>query len=179
MKKIFLYISVLAISFTSCDKKEAFENDSSFVVDAAGEWSVQYDHVSYGSDPFDQGFLELLSYNTSADISEMWIAGEFYTWDIKNKVTVDLNKMTFSGDGKANYYTESWITGEDTMIVVNASIKNGKIFKDAVIMPSGATTDSLSFVLSMDSLSLFTGIVNDSMLVNGYRHTGFAEDALH
>ncbi len=164
MKKIFIIVMVLAVGFTSCDMKDNYENEMSKVVDASGEWYVQYGISLDTLDVDGLGHLELLTYNTAADDNTMWITDNGKFWDYKVKVDVDVENLTFSGDAASVVPSYN----------INIKITNGKIFKGVKLMPSGAYTDSISFNIVFEDDAAAT-----TYLATGYRHTGFSEDAVN
>ena len=55
-------------------------------------------------------------------------------------------------------------------------VSNGKIYKDAVTLPSSLVVDSISFDIWFEDLEGATGIASDVLHVGGYRQSGFGED---
>jgi len=169
MKKFILPIVLMVFILSSCDKKEDFVNENSAVVEMAGEWYVHYDHNVYGPDPFGVGYTALLTYNSSADNeTEFWINDNANFWDYKVKIPVSLTDLSFG----SNDTVVSAIEGYDIKVVV----RNGKIIKDISTRPSGFVADSIYFELWFEDLEGSTGIVGDTLIVSGYRRTGFLED---
>jgi len=169
MRRYLLYITLLTFVFSSCDTKEDFVVEKSKVVEAAGQWFVEYNHETYGEDPFGAGFTMINTYNTAADDGqEIWITDDGNFWDYKVKIPVDIENMTF---GSENIVTNA-VDGYEIGVI----IKNGKIIKNVSLQPSGATTDSIYFEIWFEDLEDATGIANDKLLVSGFRRTGFLED---
>ena len=170
MKKIFLYMAVLAIGFTSCDKKEDFVNDMSNVVGAAGDWRVQYDHAVYGTDPFGVGHAEMITFNVSSDVKDsLWITDQGSFWEYKGKIALDLANMTFGSDDEVDSQYPDY--------PIKMKVWDGVIVKNATTLPSGAVVDSIYYKIWFEDLEIYgTGIPNDSLMVQGYRHSGFTED---
>ncbi len=169
MKNSILFLLIAVFLFSSCDVKDDFENEESPLVEMAGEWYVHYDHNVYGPDPFGVGYTSLVTYNTSADDgNEMWINDEGNFWTYQVKIPVNLTALTFgSQDTVINH-----IDGYDIKVLV----RNGKIIKDASTRESGAIADSIYFEMWFEDLEGSTGIAGDTLIVSGYRRTGFLED---
>jgi hypothetical protein len=169
MKKNILLVAFFAMMLSSCDKKEEFVNEESRVVEIAGEWYVHYDHPVFGPDPFGAGYTSLITYNTSADDGQvMWINDQGNFWTYQVKIPVNITALTFgSQDTVVNA-----IDGYDIKVLV----RNGKVIKDASLRPSGAIADSIYFELWFEDLEGSTGIAGDTLIVSGYRRTGFLED---
>ena len=155
--------------FIACDKKDDFVNDESGVVDLAGEWFVHYDHPVYGADPWGIGYTSLITYNTAVDDGqEIWINDQGNFWTYQVKIPVDVADLTF---GSADTVINS-IDGYDIKVL----IRNGKIIEKVSERPSGAIADSIYFELWLEDLEDQTGIASDTVIVSGYRRTGFLED---
>jgi hypothetical protein len=169
MKKNILPIALIVLIFSSCDKKGEFVNKESSVVALAGEWYVHYDHPVYGADPFSVGYTRVITYNTSADDGEeMWLNDEGNFWTYQVKIPVDVSTLTFgSQDTVLNA-----VDGYDIKVLV----RNGKIIEKASVRESGAIADSIYFELWFEDLEGSTGIAGDTLIVSGYRRTGFLED---
>ena len=169
MKTNILLLAFVAFILSSCDKKEDFINEKSMVVEIAGEWYVHYDHPVYGSDPFEAGYTSLITYNTSADDGqEIWINDEGNFWNYQVKIPVDISTLTFGSTDTAI----NAVSGYDIKVLV----RNGKVIKEVSVRPSGAVADSIYFELWFEDLEGSTGIVSDTLIVSGYRRTGFLED---
>ena len=169
MKKNILIMVCFAILFSSCDKKEDFVNEESVVMEMAGEWYVHYDHPIYGPDPFGVGYTSLITYKTSADDGqEIWISDQGNFWTYQVKIPVNVSALTF---GTLDTVINA-VPGYDIKVLV----RNGKIIKDASVRPSDAIADSIYFELWFEDLEGSTGIAGDTLIVSGYRRTGFLED---
>lgn len=169
MKKYILYITFISFLFAACDKKDDFENENSKTVDVAGDWFVQHNHHVYGSDPFGFGITNALTFNTSSDISDsIWLSDEGHAWDYKVKVPCDVAKLTFGGADTAI----NSVSGYPIKVVV----RNGKILKAASLQPSGTMADSIYYEIWFEDLDAETGIDHDTLIVSGFRRTGFVED---
>ncbi|MBN2261504.1 MAG: hypothetical protein JW735_01235 [Prolixibacteraceae bacterium] len=176
MKRNIIYLLPLFFLFAVSSCMEDPEVWNSKVVDMSGDWYVQYNHESYGVDPFGVGFAELLTYNTASDDgTEMWltdvVGGSATFWDYKVKVPVSTGALTFGSNEALVNAVEGYEIG--------VKIMNGKIIEDAVTLPSGYVTDSIYFEVWFEDLEGATGIADDKLLVGGYRRTGFIEDEPH
>lgn len=169
MKRNILIAALFAFVLSSCDKKDEFTNEKSKVVEIAGEWYVHYDHPVYGPDPFGVGYTSLITYNTSSDDGQvMWINDQGNFWTYQVKIPVNLSDLTFGS--------------QDTVINavngygIKVLVRNGKVIKHVSLRPSGAIADSIYFELWFEDLEGSTGIAGDTLIVSGYRRTGFLED---
>lgn len=169
MKKNIVPVVFLMLAIMGCDKKDDFVNEQSGVVELAGEWYVHYDHPVYGADPFGYGYTSIITYNTSADDGkEIWISDQGNFWTYQVKIPANVTSLSFgSQDTVINH-----IDGYDIKVLV----RNGKIIKNASKRQSGAIADSIYFELWFEDLEGSTEIANDTLLVSGFRRTGFLED---
>lgn len=164
---LLLFIAMLFIS--ACDRKEDYKQINSSTLEASGEYYVRYDHESFGEDPFGTGFTKILISNTAADNGvEVWLTDEGHFWDYKVKIPVNLETMTFG--------SENIVMNEVDGYDIDVIVKNGKIIKDVVKLPSGVNADSIYFEIWFDDLEDATGIANDKLLVGGHRKSGYLED---
>lgn len=156
MKKYIFYIMILAgLIISSCDKKEEFEQIDSNVVEAAGEWWIQF-----SADDYETGYLKVLTYNTAENTeNEIWISDKGNWKGILCKCQLDLSALTFSSNNVENQSGNNTIT-----------IKNGKIEKDAGLSTSGLVTDKISFEIEMSDEP---GVTYHAV---GTRKTGYIED---
>lgn len=169
MKKNILYIVSFAVLlvFLGCEKE--YENGMSSTSDFDGDWQVQYDYdiENFGPDAFGAGYVHNLTYNTAADDgAHIWLEDGGNFWDYKVQVPVDVNGLTFGSN--------------DTLIDLQYGIKvlvqNGKIIKDAAVMPSGLVVDSIYYEVWFEDIYDYYGIPELNLLVGGVRNTGFSED---
>ncbi len=160
MKKYIAYFALIALIFTSCDLKDEYEIEKSKVVDAAGQWWVNYTDPSGDA----SGYLMLQTYNTAADDGkELWITdekGKF--WDYKVKCPINISDLTFSGNNLQN-----------TAYDIKIQLKNGKIIPNGGKSTSGVVVDSIYFELE------FADEAGVLYKVGGVRRTGFLEDEHH
>ncbi len=167
--RIFI-IAALFVSLYSCT--EDIDLWESPVKDFAGDWYVRYDHETYGEDPFGAGFNGLTTYNTAVDDgTEIWLTDEGHFWDYKVRIPVNVDGLTFGSETPVT----NFVDGYEIEVVV----KNGKVIKEAALLPSGVMADSIYFEVWFEDLEGATGIADDVLYVGGYRKTGFSEDEPH
>ncbi|NJK84708.1 MAG: DUF5011 domain-containing protein [Bacteroidales bacterium] len=169
MKKLHYIAGILLVfNFYSCEQEEI---DPGKVKSNAmsGEWFVLYNHPVYGDDPFQVGYTRIITSSTAAESeNEMIITDESNFWDYRIKCSFNEATNTFGGnDTLINY-----VSGYDIKVLV----RNGQIIPDAVSLASGVMADSIYFELWFEDLEDATGIPGDTLLVSGYRRTGFLED---
>lgn len=163
MKKYIIYITFLALAFPSCDLKEDFDVEKSKVVEAAGQWWVNY----VDSAGAESGYILLNTFNASADDgTELWITDDGGFWDYKVKVPINIDQLTFSGTGLPNAAYES-----------NVDILNGQVFLKGGKSTSGAVVDSIAFdIIFSDGGPPPDFNIPELYKVYGHRRTGFLED---
>ena len=165
---IFLLSVSLLVGLMSCEKEE-LEIWESSTAKVDGNWMMRYDHADYGVDPFGNGFTQHFIYNDAANNGEsIWLEDHNTFWEYKVKLPVNLDNLTFgSTDTVINQ-----VAGYDIKVIVS----NGKIYKDAVTLPSTLVVDSIFFDIWFEDLEGATGIPSDVLHVGGYRQSGFEED---
>lgn len=177
MKKQLYIIAILAliIGVSSCEllhdvnKPDDPETEYSSVYPISGEWYVEYNHNFYGHDPFGAGLTPLFTYNTVDDDGKnIWLTDEENFWEYKVKIPCDVPSLAFGGSDTVT----STIAGYPIKVLV----RNGKIMKNASLQPSGTMTDSIYFEVWFEDLHEATGIIGDTLIVSGFRRTGFLED---
>lgn len=170
MNRKTLYIIFACIFLLgSCDKKDDFVNEYSKTVELAGDWFVLYNHGVFGTDPFGAGYTNAITFNTAAnDENFIWISDEGHFWDYKVKVPCNLSDLTFGGGDTVINAVDGY--------PIKVVVRNGKIIKNASLQPSETMADSIYFEIWFEDLVDATGIANDTLLVSGFRRTGFLED---
>lgn len=158
MKNI-VFIALFALIFSSCDLKDEYVVEKSKVVDAAGQWWVNYKYASGD----ESGYLMLQTYNAAADDGkELWISdekGKF--WDYKVKCPINIDAMTFTGKDLQNAAYD-----------IKVQLNNGKIIKNGGKSTSGVVVDSIYFELQFED----DDVPGKIYKVGGVRRTGFLED---
>ena len=159
MKKYKIYLGALLMmvftTFTSCDEVGDIEIDGTTVEEMAGNWYVEVSNAGTN-----YGFFEISTYNSAANIEEIWIDDLGNVWPFKGKVAVNLSSMTFSGTDIQSEYDE-----------VTFTVQNGVIVKDVEEATSGGnTSDTISFDV------IFSDGGPNPWEFRGYKRTGFPED---
>jgi len=172
MKKInFLYTLALVLClglFSSCEKDDYVPGGTA-VETMSGKWTVVYDHSSFGEDPFGVGKTQVYTYNTADNSTEeMWLFDDANFWDYKVKVPINLENKTFG--------TTDTLTNAVEEYEIKVVVRNGKIIDNGATPPSGQPVDSIYFELWFEDLEGATGLPDDTLLVSGYRYTGWEED---
>lgn len=176
MKNKFYIIVMLVILFGAYGCEKLYDSNQpkepkteySSVYPLAGEWWVQY-YFDNGDGTYENsnyGYFPLFTYNTAADDGqEMWIsdAGTFWTYTVK--CPVNMNNLTFAGDGLTS--TADY-DGELYDIWLN--ITEGKVIRDGGLSPSGVVVDSIFLGIEFEDDAGFV------YYAAGVRKTGFLED---
>lgn len=177
MKNNYKYLILFTLAFFiwSCDKKDDFVNENSKTVEVAGDWFVQHNHNVYGIDPFGKGFINAMTFNTSSDVSDsIWLTDDGHFWDYKVKVPCNVTDLTFGGSDTV----VNAVSGYPIKVVV----RNGKIMKSVSKQPSGFVADSIYYEIWFEDLAGSKDLANnvylatDTIIVSGFRRTGFVED---
>jgi hypothetical protein len=155
-----ILFTLLALFFTSCQKD--IEPGETAVRSMSNEWWLEWDGLP-------ETFFPFSTYNTADNnTTQMWLDDNFtfktLTGDeqLKGKVNVDLNNLTFSGTD---------IPNADPNLPITFTVTNGKIIPNGAKGPvSGAVTDSIYFELA------FSDEPGTVYKMSGYARTRFAED---
>lgn len=151
-----IYIVLFALIFSSCDLKDEYVVEKSKVVEASGQWWVNY--IDPGGDA--SGYIMLNTFNTSADDGkEFWITDNGDWWDYKVKCPINIDALTFAGKDLV-----------DTANDIKVQINNGKVIKNGGKSTSGVVVDSIYFELEFED---DPGVIYKAA---GVRRTGFLED---
>ena len=157
----YLFITLFAVAFTSCDKEEIGDTAT---VNIAGEWMVTANLADangniIAEDPSGLGYFQIITYNTAANVgTEMWLndLGEF--WDFTVKIPCDAANFTFGST------TPVPNAAYDDC---NVTVTNGKVTIGGTVSPSGSIVDAIEFCISFSDDE--PGTV---YLLKGYRRTG-------
>jgi hypothetical protein len=166
MKKLIANIVIAGAALIGVSCQEDLEPGGTKVQDLAGEWWVKYEvETSPGVyEDVGGGYYKMMTYNTAADVEEIWIDDLEHFWEYKVKAPVDLTAKTFAVNQAANASYESAVT-----------IENGVVVTGGGRSVSGVQTDSIHFVASFDDDDVAFGT---KYRVSGHRRTGFLEDEL-
>jgi hypothetical protein len=142
---------LMVFTMVSCQKDP--QPGGTAVQSMAGEWWVQLDRKG--------AFYHFSTYNTASNLgSEMWLDDLKTFYEMKGKVNVDLNALTFSGKNIKNEYYN-----------ITFNVDSGKIIHNGSKGPaSKAVTDSITFVAE------FSDDPGTKYRLSGYRRTRFADD---
>ncbi|WP_439185599.1 lipid-binding protein [Carboxylicivirga taeanensis] len=172
MKNIVLYSLILfccAGIFSSCEKDEIKGTATEAM---AGEWYVKVDAIDADGgvvydDPYGNGYFHLDTYNTASNgIGQMWIDDNSnFELHFKNKINVDLEKLSFNATEAENELTDT-----------NVTITSGQILLGAATTPTGMAADSIVFVIDFEGDTAPGDYGFASYRVAGIRYTGFPAD---
>lgn len=163
MKKIITnYIKILfgVLTLTvlnSCDAGGDPNIGGTSMEEYAGDWFIS------AKDSDDHALFEHKlhhTYNTAANDNTLWIDDEKHGYWIKCKVTMDVEKGTFTATSSNNLLDGSKVT-----------ITNGKIEKGAGLSKAGHKVDKISFTAHFDYDANGYNIIYE-----GHKRTGFKED---
>lgn len=169
MKLIVLWVVALLVS---CQDKYETEYEPTGLL--AGQWVV-----SDAGDPESDAWTLYTSNTPVREAGKLLLtdkgvdAGGF--WDFTVSVAGDPQALTF---GQADAVENQWyyVQEEDPVIVpydIQVIVKDGRVERDAVSLPSGAVADKITFILAFgDDDPEF----HEYTMV-GYRYSGFMEDA--
>ena len=204
MKKYIIHIIVCLSLIIGCEQEDIVPGGTKTNA-LSGEWFVNHNHSVYGIDPFEKGYLRIITANTASDDgSQMVLTDEGHFQDgLTYRVKVNINETDLSfgsNDTLINYSEKVNIdtipiadsTGDyeippeylnnnkDSLVISRyrrALVRNGQIYKDAVdYLESGVISDSIYYEIWFENLEDETAIENDTLQVSGYRRTGFLED---
>jgi hypothetical protein len=162
MKRIFLFIAIAAIGFSSCSKKP--DVGGTDLQKMANEWWVQLYDPS-GALVYPASYHgHIATYNSASSNDSLWIDDQAEIWDFKVKAKADINSLTFS--------TNKFVSVIDNYnIWVN--ITEGKILENAGKSKTGVVTDSIYMKIEFedDPGTVYT--------LRGHARTRFSEDDYH
>ncbi|MFT6866414.1 MAG: hypothetical protein ACJA08_001245 [Cyclobacteriaceae bacterium] len=169
MKKNILILMVsLAFIVIACETEE-IDPGAAANNQLSGEWFVHYDHSVFGADPFGVGYTRILTATTASEsATDFIVTDEANFWDYRVKAKMDLSSKKFGSSDTLVSFVDDYD--------IKVLIRNGAIYEDAVTTVAGVLTDSIYFEIWFEDLDGATGIVSDTLVVSGYRRTGFTED---
>jgi len=174
--KSILLFCVLAVSLTSCETYSDPKVENSPIYPLSGEWRVRITNLTTGVMVSTTAMYTLGTFNTSDNVAnQMWVRATsaiptFITTGttpktVLSKITCDVPSLTFSTTGVVQNINTTTAAVLDTI-----AITEGKITLNSVVMPSGVSSDRISFKLTK------TKAAGNTFFVEGYRRTRWAED---
>ncbi len=168
MKNSIITMVSLIFIFVACDTNE-IDPGAAANNNLSGEWFVHYDHNQFGADPFGAGYTRILTSTTaSQSATNLIVTDEGNFWDYRVKTEMDISSKSFGSSDTLISFVDDY----DIKVI----IRNGVILEDAVTTAAGVLTDSIYFEVWFEDLEGATGIPSDTLVVSGYRRTGFDED---
>lgn len=159
LNKILPFFMLVAILLVGCETYNddlATTHEGTNTEKMAGEWYVTV--LENGANPY--GYIKIMTFNTADNSSdEMFVDDLEHFWDMKGKVSVNYDQLTFSGTNITNEYYASTF-----------DITDGKILLGAATSTDGNVTDSIYFNV------VYSDGGSDVYTFAGYRRTGFLED---
>lgn len=187
-----MLMAFLALGFvTSCETYKVTDPEMTAVADFDGSWLC----FGVNEDNDSTVFVVKITNTTSNEGDRMWmnisdlsknLAYQFID-GIVFEVNCNVNDLTFNCDNSAttsptrtwnpwydqNYYTLQWyITRVDHSPVGKASIKDGKIYKEAIETRGNYKADAIEFTFIRED----DGEEVETWHVTGMKNTGFYED---
>jgi hypothetical protein len=168
MKNIKLVLTFLLIAWAamSCRKEE--DPGGVAIGDMCGEWHITVDGAPKGT--------LITSNNVNNDANKLVISDKLNYYWFNVEVDLNLSAQTFSVDTAMNqeYYNASWNASLARTIPYDIKIvvRNGKVTKGAVTLPSGVKADLIEFQIGFED----DGTPYELHQIVGYRRSGFLED---
>lgn len=182
-----LFVLVLAIAATGCDKAEPGGTATQAL---AGDWWVKYDVIDPSLKPGDAGYIVVpdltrgyvlfTTYNTASNASNvMFVDDNANFWGpkgFKGKVQCNVGNKSFGGADKIDNY----MFASQKFIVTN-----GRVISRGAHSVSGVVCDSIALYVQFSDDEVWVGPGDDDFapdpygttyLVSGHRRTGFTED---
>lgn len=152
----FMLVAILVVGCETYNDDLATTHEGTNTEDMAGEWYVNV--LEDGANPY--GYIKIMTFNTAANSSnEMFIDDLENYWDMKGKVTVNYDQLTFSGTDIVNEYYD-----------MTFDITDGKILLGVGVSTDGNITDSIYFNVE------YSDYAGHIYTFSGHRRTGFLED---
>ena len=165
MNIVALFLGVFAlIAFIGCDKGGQPEPGKTTTGDYAGDWFINGKDET-GATLFEHAIHQ--TYNTAANDNTMWINDNKKGYEIKCKVTINIESGTFSSTNQPNLNDVNAAGVSQSTVTVT----DGRIIKGGGVSKGGHTVDKISFKANF-SYDPATKIIS----FEGTKRTGFAED---
>lgn len=179
MKNIKLILTFLFVAWTamSCRKEE--DPGGVAIGDMCGEWHYTVDGSP--DNPYTGAPLGALitSNNVNNDIDKIIISDKLGYYWFNVEVDLNLSARTFSVDTAINqeYVNATYNPSLARTIPyeIKIIVRNGKVTKDAVTLPSGVKADLIEFQIGFEDDST-PYVPYELHQVVGYRRSGFLED---
>jgi len=184
IKSIFLFC-VLAVSMTSCETYSDPKVENSPIYPLSGEWRVRITNVTTGVMVSTTAMYTLGTYNTSDNVAnQMWLrfTSSIPTFSpatsvpksVLSKVSCDVTGLSFSTPVVTQNLnvaaSPNWPTYPANAVIDTITITEAKVTLKSVVMPSGVSSDRISFKLTKSKSA------GNTYFVEGYRRTQWAED---
>lgn len=164
-----ILLCVFAASFISCETYSDPKVDYTPIYQLSGEWRVRVTNLSTNTLISSSAMYTLGTYNTEDySANQMWLRitsnmpSKLGT--LKVKINCDVPTLSFSASNASDIH----VTTNAALGTVN--ITEGKVTLNSVTMPSGVTSDRISFKLTT------TKSPDVTYLFEGYRRTRWNED---
>jgi hypothetical protein len=180
-----ILLCVFSASFMSCETYSDPKVDYTPIYPLSGEWRVRIRNTNADTLISKTAMYTFATYNT-ADYSstQMWIqtASSIPTFSrvgtvpktLRAKIACDVTGLSFSTTAIVQNLnitaSSSWPAYAVNAVIDTITITEGKVTLNSVSMPSGVTSDRISFKLQK---SKSPGVI---YLVDGYRRTRWNED---
>lgn len=170
-----ILLCVFATSFISCETYSDPKVEYSPIYPLSGEWRVRVTNLTTNA-LVSSSMYTLGTYNTEDNSStQMWIRttsnlpsstekGAVALGTLKAKIDCDIPSLSFSATGANNLHVTT------NAVLSTVTITEGKVTLNSVAMPSGVTSDRISFKLTS------TKTPGVTYLFEGYRTTRWNED---
>lgn len=164
MNKIILFTFFVGIvTFTSCQKE--YEMDFTQAGLMAGQWIVS-------GDPYLDHWTLNTANSENDDPGKLLLTDGGDFWEFTVTVDANTSGLTF---GQTTPVVNQWynVAVKDPVIRpydIEVIVKNGKIERNAVLLPSGTMADKITFTLAFEDDDF------EEWTMVGYRYSGFVED---
>lgn len=163
-----ILLCVFATSFISCETYSDPKVDYSPIYPLSGEWRVRITNLTTNA-LISSSMYTFGTYNTEDNsATKIWIRTTSSLpsslGTLKAKIDCDVPSLSFSATNSNNLHITT------NAVLGTVTITEGKVTLNSVAMPSGVTSDRISFKLAS------TKSPGVTYLVEGYRRTRWNED---
>jgi hypothetical protein len=160
MRKLILILFSIILLAGACKRTLPDYGATATVKMSNGWWVVLYEGSTAVTNP-----VFFTTYNTSSNTDSLWLDDLKHGYGFKVKTAVDLNALTFTGNGLANsYYIGT------TAFPASVNITSGKVMLKAGHSRAGNITDSINIK------AVFSDDPGETWTIAGVARTGFIED---